>query len=379
MTLMSLPRSFLEQYDEPFGFLDFAAIGAMSIPARVRLGEMAEAMSGREGKLIQLVMEQVEATAALVADLIGTTPERVGIMPNTSAGLFSVAFGLPPGSVVVPATEFAANLYPWVRAGEAGRIEPRMIEIPGGRLTADLIAATVDKSTVAVTVSHVDYHTGYRCDLAAVRDVVGEALLVVDAVQALGALRFSMEHADVVVAGGHKWLRAGGGVGFVAVSDRALERLSPTLVGWPGVRDPFDTSTPLPHPPLDNPRRFTMGSPPFTSVAALRGSLEALRLAPTAEVEAAVIARSRAVEEQALRSGADVVRPWRHDSERSGIVSFRPVGESAVDTYDRLSAAGFDLTERAGFLRVAPHATTHTDAPAALGEVLRKHMAAIGH
>lgn len=374
---MSLPESFLEQFDEPFGFLDFAAIGAMSIPARVRLAEMAEAMSGREGKLIPLVMEQVESAAVLAADLIGTTPDKVAIMPNTSAGLFSVAFGLPPGAVVVPETEFAANLYPWVRAGEAGRIRPRIIEVPGGRLTADLIAGSVDTSTVAVSVSYVDFHTGYRCDLASIREAVGEALLVVDAVQGLGAMAFSMEHADVMVAGGHKWLRAGGGVGVMSVSDRALERLSPTLVGWPGVRDPFDLRTPLPHAPLDNSRRFTMGSPPFTAAAALRGSLEALSAVRMEEVEATVIARSTAVEEEARRAGAHVLSPWQHDSERSGIVTFRLDGEPAADTCLRLAAAGFDLTERDGYLRVAPHATTHVGAPAVLGKVLRKHSAAV--
>ena len=370
---VSLPRSFLDQYDEPFGFMDFAAIGTMSIPARRRLSEIAAAMSGRDGKLIPLVMEEIETTSSLAARLIGTTPERVAVIPNTSTGLFSVAFGLRPGSVVVPETEFAANLYPWVRAGESGRIEPRIVGVPRSRLTADLIAGAVDKSTVAVTVSHVDYRTGFRCDLAAIREAVGHALLVVDAVQSLGALRLSMEHADVVVAGGHKWLRAGGGVGLIAVSDRALEQLAPTLVGWPGVEDPFDTEAPLPHPPLGGAGRFMIGSPPFTSVAALRGSLEALGAVSMGDVEATVIARSRAVEEAAFRAGAEVVCPRRSDSERSGIVSFRPAGESSADAYRRLSDAGFALTDRDGYLRVAPYATTHADAPAYFGEVLRSH------
>ena len=331
---------------------------------------MADAMAGRDGKLIPLVMGEIGTAAKLAAGLIGTTPERVTVIPNTSAGLFSVAFGLPEGSVVVPGTEFAANLYPWVRAGESGRMEPRMIEVPRGRLTADLIARAVDRSTVAVTVSHVDYRTGFRCDLAAIREAAGDALLVVDAVQALGAVQFTMEHADVMVAGGHKWLRAGGGVGLMALSDRALERLSPTLVGWPGVEDPFDTEMPLPHPPVGGAARFMMGSPPFTSVAALRGSLEALSAVSMEEVEGTVVARSRAVEEAARRAGADVVCPRRSDSERSGIVSFRPAGESSADAYRRVTDGGFDVTERDGFLRVAPHATTHEDAPRSLGEVL---------
>ena len=369
---MPLSDAYLDQFDEPFGFMDFAAIGAMSLPARRRLAEIADAMSGKHGKLIPIVMEGVEAAAVLGARAIGTAPERVAILPNTSAGLFSVAFGLPYGSVVAPRTDFAANLYPWIRAGEAGRIEPRMIEVPEDRLTADPISAAVDASTVAVAVSLVDYRTGYRCDLAPLREAAGDALLVVDAVQALGALRLSMEHADVVVAGGHKWLRAGGGVGVMAVSERALDRLSPTLVGWPGVQDPFDLGAPLPHPPVAGAGRFTMGSPPFTAVAALRGGLEALLGAPIEDIETAVIARSRAVEEEARRAGAEVVDPWRSDAERSGIVSFRPAGEPSADAYRRLSEAGFALTDRDGFLRVAPHASTHPDAPAELGSILRR-------
>ena len=69
------------------------------------------------------------------------------------------------------------------------------------------------------------------------------------------------------------------------------------------------------------------------------------------------------------------MRPWAKDSERSGIVSFRPSGEPVAEAYKRLTEAGFRLTVRDGFLRVAPHASTHADAPGALGEVLRNRLA----
>lgn len=374
---MPFPQSFLDQFDESFGFVDFAAIGAMSIPARRRLASMAEVMSGRKEKLVPFVMGEVQTVATLAAGLLSTDPEQVGIIPNTSTGLFAVAFGLPPGSVVVPETEFPANLYPWLRAAEAGRIELRMVKAPDGRLTADLVAAEVDASTVAVAASYVDYHTGFRCDIASLREAAGEALLVIDAVQGLGALEFSMEHVDVAVAAGHKWLRAGGGVGLMAVSDRALERLSPTLVGWPGVEAPFDIRAPLPHPPLAGAGRFTMGSPPFTAVAALLGSLEALGKVEMEDIERTVIARSRSVEEKVRALGAEVLCPPLVHSERSGIVTFRPAGEAATDAYERLTEAGFFLTQRDGYLRVATHASTHPDAPAELGEVLKRTKAAI--
>ncbi|MDE0370790.1 MAG: aminotransferase class V-fold PLP-dependent enzyme [bacterium] len=367
---MALPQSFLDQFDEPFGFMDFASIGAMSIPARAGLAQMADAMSGSRGKLVPMVMDRVETTRGLGARLMGVPPEQVTLVPSTSAGLFAVAYGLAGGTVVVPETEFPANLYPWVRAAEAGRIDLRTFPVPGGRLTADLVAQAVDSGTTAVALSHVDYRTGYRCDLPAIREAAGPALLVVDAVQGLGALTFSMEGVDVMVAGGHKWLRAGGGAGLLAVSERALGRLRPALTGWLGVVDPFDTAAPLPHPPLEGADRFVMGSGSFTAVAALCESLRTLLTVSMEDVEAAVLARSIAVEEEARRAGARVMSPWRKDAERSGIVSFSPARESSEAAYARLVEEGFSLTERNGMLRCAPHASTHPDAPAAVGEIL---------
>ena len=45
--------------------------------------------------------------------------------------------------------------------------------------------------------------------------------------------RRALRAADVVVGGGHKWLRAGWGTGFLAFGDRALERLAPVCRGSP--------------------------------------------------------------------------------------------------------------------------------------------------
>lgn len=369
---MPLPQSFLDTFDQPFGFLDFASVGAMSIPARAGIIQMAEAMSGAEGKLINLVTDRFDSCRRRAANLIGVTPQQITLVPNTSAGLFAAAFGLSGGSVVVPDTEFPANLYPWVRAAEAGRIELRTIPVPEGRLTADLIAREVDTRTLAVSLSQVDYRTGFRCDLDAMREAAGDALLIVDAVQAVGAVRSVPGQADLLVAGGHKWLRAGGGVGLMAVSDRALERLEPTLTGWSGVTEPFETDPPLPHPPLEDAGRFAMGTPGLTALAAFDQALEILEGISAEDLEAAVLARSRAVEEGALQAGAQVMRPWKCDRERSGIVSFRPAGERPAQAFRRLVEEGFSLTERNGMLRVAPHAGTHPDAPQVLAQLLRR-------
>lgn len=113
-----------------------------------------------------------------------------------------------------------------------------------------------------------------------------------------------------------------------------------------------------------------MGSPPINAAAGLRGSLESLRKADPADVEATVLERSRAVEEEVLAAGGEILCSWEGE-ERSGIVTFRLPDEPSRETNRRLTEAGFVLTDRNEWLRASPHATTDPEAPAALGKVLR--------
>ncbi len=369
---MNLPATFLDQFDEPFGFMDFASVGAMSIPARRAAQSVVDLMAGDGGRLISDLTLRMEAARRSVAQFMRVGPEQVVMVPNTSAGLFAVAFGLEQGRVAVPETEFPANLYPWIRAAQVGRIGLDLFPVPDDRLTADQVAAACGRLTTAVSLSFVDYRSGFRADLGAIKAEIGDALLIVDAVQGLGALRLGMEHADVVVAGGHKWLRAGTGAGVMVLSEAALDRLHPTLTGWLGVADPFDSSTSHPHDPVPGATRFAAGTPGFGAVAALGAAFEILEGVSGIDVEDQVINRAQAVEEAARRSGAEVLAPWRTRGERSGIVTFRPARESSGVVHRRLQSGGLTVTERNGWLRVAPHATTHPEAPPAMGAVLAR-------
>ena len=112
------------------------------------------------------------------------------------------------------------------RAGVARRRRAGRIT-PGGIREQDLPA-----SVVAVAVSLVDFRTGYLVDLEGIRQVIGDRLLIVDATQGFGIVDAPYRLADVVVGGGQKWPRAGWGTGFLALSDRALDHLTPVWSGF---------------------------------------------------------------------------------------------------------------------------------------------------
>ena len=195
-------------------------------------------------------------------------------------------------------------------------------------------------------------------------------LLVVDGIQGLGAVAAGLEPADVLVAGGQKWLRAGWGSGVMAVGDRALERLAPTLTGWCGVEQYLDFEIPPSHEIQGTAGRFQEGSPPYLGTLQMGAAVEVIELAGMAQIEATVVARATAVEEVVRRAGAEVLAPWRRPEERAGIVSFRLPGEAPAATVARLAAAGLVVSRRSGWVRVSPHATTPAETAERLAEAL---------
>jgi len=369
---MNLPSAYLDEFTEPRGYLEFASIGPVSHRVRKAVDELWGLVASPPGSLAHHVLPLLEAAVATMARFMEVPPERLAPLPVTSAGLFQTAFGLlgAGGNVVLPSHEFPANAYPWLRAAAAGGPEARMLDIPDGRVTPGRIAEAVDGETRAVVVSLVDFQTGFRIDLDGMREAAGDALLVVDAIQGLGAVHRGIGPADVMVAGGQKWMRAGWGSGVMAVSERALDRLAPTLSGWLGVEDPMDTDRIPPHPMLADAGRFQEGTPPIVGAVQLAAAVEVIEIAGMEAIAAAVADRVTALEDVVVRAGAEVMAPWTVPSERAGILCFRLPGVDASQTADRLEAAGLIVSRRGSWVRLAPHASTDPDVAGMLAEAL---------
>src|SRR5690606_29815687 len=116
-------------------------------------------------------------------------------------------------------------------------LTPVWIETDHGRVTPGNLRDQLGSNVVAVAVSLVDARTGYLADLEGIRQVIGARLLIVDAAQGFGVVDVPWELADVVATNGRKWVRAGTGTGLLALSDRALEHLTPV---WSGFLDAVD-------------------------------------------------------------------------------------------------------------------------------------------
>ena len=183
-------------------YLNHASIGPL--PERTRLA--LEAFNRRRAMPFRLPDRDLFGTLTesrrLIAQLIGATPEEIGLTVNTSFGLGVMARALPlaPGDVVVVSDrEFPANVYPWVRLREQG-ITVELIPTTAGGWPdeARLLERVQDSRVRALAVSLVQFSNGYQVDLAALSAATRRtgAWLIVDAIQGIGQLPLDLRTID---------------------------------------------------------------------------------------------------------------------------------------------------------------------------------------
>jgi len=183
----------------------------------------------------------------LIAEMLRVRADQIAFMRNTSDGFATIANGLPwaaGDNIVSFEREFPANFYPWRRIRDEFSLELRLCPERNGRIDLDEFISLIDSNTKIVAISAVQYESGFRADLErigrAARAV--DALFCVDVIQGLGALPYDLpaQFVDAASGASHKWLCAPEGCGFIYLSDRARERVKPTLVGWISVETPWD-------------------------------------------------------------------------------------------------------------------------------------------
>jgi len=302
-----------------------------------------------------------EQARELLANLLGARPEQVAFMRNTSDALSSVANGLAwraGDNIVTFRREFPSNIYPWLRIRDVFDVELRMCEEGDGRVDPDELESMIDGNTRVVAVSHVQYASGFRIDLQRLGRIVRQrdALFVVDVIQALGVVPTDVESEfiDVAAGAGHKWLMAPEGVGYLYLSDRARERIQPTLVGWISVPNPDDYFN-FEQGWNRGTLAWETGTGPASLLYGFKASLELLTSHGVQKI-------ANYLEEltdhlcEGLNGKRYELASSRAPGEKSQIVCIRPpAGLSAMSLYHQLNAKKIVTAPRGDRLRIAPH------------------------
>ncbi len=340
-------------------FLNHSGIAPISGPAAQALARyVAEAQAPTPDRLRGWLMDKSRARVA-VAELIGAAPAEIAFMPNTTVAVATLAngMGLRAGDRVVGFEgDYPANVFPWRRLARSG-VEYLRVAAPDGLPDLDALRRAVDERTRVVAVSSVCFWSGARAPLAEIVKIAhaAGALVAVDAVQSVGALRLDMNELDLdfVACGGLKWLLSPMGVAFLYVRRAHLERIE--------VTEPGADSNDPPLPYLDDRERlrgdaarFEGGTQPTGNLFALGASARMFLDVGLERVEALVLRNSGILADGFASRGYRVLSP-RGPGSSSGIVAARHRELGNGDVVDALARQRIHCVEREGWVRLAPH------------------------
>jgi cysteine desulfurase / selenocysteine lyase len=274
----------------------------------------------------------IEKLRDLSARLIHAHSEEIAFVKNTSEGLATVANGIDwqkGERIVTTAVEYPANIYPWMDVAARFGVELVMVgekDVNAGRAVPmeDLLREIQHPQTRLVALSHVEFASGQRHDIATIGKICREQgkLFCVDAIQSLGVLPVDVRamNIDYLSADGHKWLLGPEGAGIFYCRRELLAKTRPLIVGWMNVINQEEYGS-YDFTLKSDARRFECGSYTVATLLSLRAAMELLL-----QVGIESIAQRMHIMTDFLISGLeskgyDIISP-RDNDQWSGIVSF---------------------------------------------------------
>lgn len=310
-----------------------------------------------------LATEQSLRTRA--ADLLGGAADDVALIKNTSEGLSLIAAGLdwqPGDALVCCGGDFPSNLLPWHQL-VPDFVEIREVPFDDRDPETGLLEA-LNEDVRLLAVSSVRYDSGVRLDLGRLGRAAHQAgaLLVVDAIQHLGALPLNVVDTpvDFVVGGSHKWLLAPEGLALFWSRPSARRRLRTLQTGWRMWPDMFnfersDWTRP------DSARRFEPGTLNMAGIHGLEASLELLDgINPQTRAEQLLDRTGWLIDGLERMPGVEIVTPAERDR-RAGIVCFVPGRRNPEIVLKKLAARSIFAARRGRSVRLSPNFYTPED------------------
>ena len=172
----------------------------------------------------------------IVARLLDVAPKDIAFISSSSEDINLVVYALdwqPRDNVVVGDVEFPSDVLPWTRLKNQG-VEVHVVPHQNWFIHLEDIEPTIDERTRVVAVTHVSYFTGQQILLESLATMVRRtnALLLVDAIHAAGAVSIEARYADILVSSCHKWLLGVHGTAIFYWNRERLPNLEPPFVGW---------------------------------------------------------------------------------------------------------------------------------------------------
>src|SRR3990172_7392866 len=313
----------------------FANNGLAPMPAPV--GEaIRSALDGLQGAGVASILlagpQVLQDARAKVARLLGCDTDEVAFSRNTGEAIVWTADSLRWQSgdeALVYQGEYPTVVYPFMMKESAG-VKTMIRPMEERRVTPQMVERDLSRRTRVLAISFVQFASGFRADLKRISAAcrANGTLLLVDAIQGLGALPLNVRDSDIdfLAAGTHKWLWGVRGLGVYYVRRELLSELRPTHIALGSMVHGDDPEYPNQEYIVDvkkDASRFEEGSHNYIGLVALNAALDLIAEIGVEAIAARIKGLTDFMLAGAVERGGEVVSP-RGPDEWSGIVLWRP-------------------------------------------------------
>ena len=285
-------RSARDRFVLPDGvYLDGNSLGPLPTATADRLREVVERQWG--GDLIASWnrhgwIDAPARIAAKLAPLLGAKPDELLIADSTTVCLFKLlaaAVQARPRRLIILTEDRNFPTDRYVAQGLVGLL-PK-VELKN--VAASEIVGAIDQHTAVVMLTHVDYRSGARHDMASINAAAHAqgALTLWDLSHSAGAIALDIDRdgCDLAVGCGYKYLNGGPGApAYMFVAGHLQDQLRSPIQGWMGHAEPFAFEPD--YRPAAGIAAFLTGTPSILALAALEAGLDTFAGLSMADVEA---------------------------------------------------------------------------------------------
>lgn len=324
---------------------------------------MAEYIANFGDDIVPRAWEIVEDTRKKAAKLLNAKSfQDIAFVKNTCEGISILASGYPfkkGDNVVLADQEHQANLFPWINLHEQKGVDLHVVKSRNGQVLAEDLIAAMDEHTRVLTVSAVQFSTGFYADLKTIGRACKErnVLFCVDGIQALGRLKIDVQEMgiDYLAAGTNKGLLGTLGAGLVCCGEELAQKIIPPYASYqsvvshvapPAITTNFETLPWYPHA-----RRFESGNLSYNCIQAINKGMELILELGIEEIEAHI----RSLETQLRSAIADLslhVVQAEDPKNWGGVVCVYYPVRAEEQVVQILKAHKIHCTMRGGYIRL---------------------------
>lgn len=304
------------------------------------------------------VLKVIAETKELVAKFINSNPDRIAFVDNVSNAMNLLAQGLKwekGDEIILFDIEFPANVYPFLNLQKNG-VVVKILKTKNGRIDFEDIEKAITPRTKLLSISHVQFLSGYRADLEQIGNLCKENQIIfsVDAIQSFGVVNIDVQKMkiDFLASGIQKWFLGLEGLTLIHITKELQDKIEQKYVGWLGVKDAWnilDYKLELD----ETAHRYENGTLNFAGIFSLNSNIKFFLSIGIEKIEKSIIENSKLLIRLLEKEKVDLLFKPNSDSEISGIVTIK-INEPE-EVFKKLREKKIYISLRESYLRFSPH------------------------